>query len=106
MEPGIARSVPAMPIHSGPTVGARTTSLPVTAELKLEPAENVIFRPAGNSRVFRFTCAPLKSPGCSGVNDLEVVMVSSKDDGNRSSGTTFRSGSGLGIRALFNDVVV
>ena len=35
-----------------------------------------------------------------------VVIVWSRPLGNRSSGTVLRSGSGLGIRAPFSDVVV
>ena len=63
-------------------------------------------RRAGNSRVLRLTAAPLKSPGWSGVKVFEVVMPSSRLAGNRSSGTTLRSGSGLGIRAPLSEVVV
>jgi hypothetical protein len=40
------------------------------------------------------------------VNVFEVVIPSSNADGKRSSGTTLRSGSGLGILAPFSDVVV
>ena len=61
---------------------------------------------AGNSRVVMSTDAPVKSPGWSGVNVLLVVTLCSSADGNRSSGTTLRSGSGLGMRAPFSDVVV
>jgi hypothetical protein len=52
------------------------------------------------------TRAPLKSPGWSGVNVLAVVMLSMSADGKRSSGTTLRSGSGLGTRAPLSDVCV
>jgi hypothetical protein len=52
------------------------------------------------------TCAPAKSPGKSGVKVFEVVIVWSSDAGKRSSGTTFRSGSGLGSRAPLSAVVV
>jgi hypothetical protein len=37
-----------------------------------------------------------KSAGMSGVNCLLMVTLSSTRDGNRSSGTVWRSGSGLG----------
>ena len=69
-------------------------------------AEKIRTRSAGNSCVVTFTAAPLKSPGWSGVNVFEVVIPSSSSEGNRSSGTTFRSGSGLGRRAPLSDVVV
>jgi hypothetical protein len=52
------------------------------------------------------TCAPLKSPCWSGVNVFEVVIDCSSPAGKRSSGTTFRSGSGLGMRDPLSDVVV
>src|SRR5215207_6759128 len=103
---GRFRSEPEKPSHSGPTVGARTMFLPVPNVFRPADAEKVAIRRAGNSRVFRLTDAPLKSPGWSGVNVFDVVMPSSRLDGNRSSGTTLRSGSGLGIRAPFSEVLV
>ena len=60
----------------------------------------------GNSRVWISTCAPEKSPGWSGVNVFTVVIVCNSPAGNRSSGTTFFSGSGLGMRAPFREVCV
>jgi hypothetical protein len=63
-------------------------------------------RRAGNSRVRMSTCAPEKSPDRSGVNVFDVVMVWSSPVGKRSSGTTLRSGSGLGSRAPLSEVVV
>ena len=63
-------------------------------------------RIAGNSRVLISTCAPLKSPCWSGVKVLEVVIVSRRPDGNRSSGTVRFSGSGLGTRVPLSGVVV
>ncbi len=68
--------------------------------------ENVSILRSGNSRVLRFTDAPLKSPDWSGVKVLDVVIDSSRLDGKRSNGTTLRSGSGLGTRAPFSAVVV
>ncbi|MDZ7632334.1 MAG: hypothetical protein U5K74_13545 [Gemmatimonadaceae bacterium] len=53
-----------------------------------------------------FTAAPAKSPGWSGVNVFEVVTLWISPAGKRSSGTTLRSGSGLGSRAPFSDDVV
>ncbi len=69
-------------------------------------SEYEICRSAGNSRVRISTDAPEKSPGWSGVNVFEVVMDCSSPEGKRSSGTTLRSGSELGSRVPFNDVVV
>src|SRR5918995_546583 len=103
---GIRRSEPAVPSHSPPTVGARRMSLPLAAVLRPADAEKLTTRPAGNSRVFKLTDAPEKSPGWSGVKVLEVVIPSSRAEGKRSSGTTLRSGSGLGTRAPLRDVVV
>jgi hypothetical protein len=94
------------PSHSPPTRGARASSFPVAAVLKPPDTEKVITRRAGNSRVLRLTDAPLKSPNWSGVKVLEVVTPSSKPAGKRSRGTTLRSGSGLGSRVPFSDVVV
>ena len=69
-------------------------------------SEKAVTRDAGNSRVRRSTSAPLKSPDWSGVNVFDVVTDCSRFDGKRSSGTTRRSGSGLGMRAPLSDVVV
>ena len=63
-------------------------------------------RVLGNSRVLMSTSAPLKSPCRSGVKVLLVVMVCSRPAGNMSSGTTRRSGSGLGTRAPLSELVV
>ncbi len=103
---GSERSAPAIPSHSRPTVGARGREVPVTASLAPADSEKAKTRPAGYSRVRMFTCAPEKSPGWSGVKVLEVVTVCSIPAGKRSSGTIFRSGSGLGMRAPFSEVVV
>ena len=54
----------------------------------------------------RSTCAPEKSPAWSGVNVFDVVTDCSSAVGNMSSGTTRRSGSGLGSRAPLSEVVV
>ena len=78
----------------------------MTAELKPVLKEKLTKGCDGASRVRMFTCAPLKSPGWSGVKVLLVVMACSSPEGNRSSGTTLRSGSGLGMRAPFSEVVV
>ena len=40
------------------------------------------------------------------VNSVTAEQISRSPDGKRSSGTTFRSGSGLGTRAPLSDVVV
>ena len=81
-------------------------SLPMTRELKPVPTENDTLRWAGNSRVLMLTCAPEKSPGWSGVNVFEVVTPSRRAAGKRSNGTTFFSGSGLGMRAPLSEAVV
>ena len=81
-------------------------SLPVTRVLTPVENESVICRSAGNSRVLMLTSAPEKSPERSGVKVLLVEIPSSRPAGKRSSGTTFRSGSVLGIRAPLSDVVV
>ena len=52
------------------------------------------------------TEAPEKSPGWSGVNVFDVVMLWMSPDGKRSSATTLRSGSGLGMRVPLSDAVV
>src|SRR5690606_41208652 len=56
---GRARSDPAKPSHSRPTVGALASVVPVAASLMALPVDRVKVRRAGNSRVLRFTCAPL-----------------------------------------------
>ena len=60
----------------------------------------------GYSRVRMFTSAPLKSPDRLGVKVLVVDTVCSSPAGNMSSGTTRRSGSGLGMRAPLSAAVV
>jgi hypothetical protein len=60
---GRARSAPAKPSHSGPTVGASSTDCPVTASLNPVDIETENSRCVGKPRVRRFTWAPEKSPG-------------------------------------------
>jgi hypothetical protein len=78
----------------------------VTAVLKPCDVDSVSRRCVGYSRVRMSTCAPLKSPCMSGVNVLAVVIDCSSPAGNRSSGTIFRSGSGLGTWLPLRDVLV
>ena len=101
----MARWGEAKPSHSLPAVGASRTSRKVTASLA--PSEKESVRKAlPKERVFRFTWAPVKSPDWSGVKVFETVIDSSVPAGKRSSGTTRRSGSGLGRRAPLSWVVV
>ena len=103
---GMLRLLPTRAKYSPPCRGARNTDCPVAASLRPLETEYVNCRLAGNSRVLMSTCAPLKSPCRSGVNVLEVVIDWMMPLGKRSSGTTLRSGSGLGMRAPLSDAVV
>ncbi len=75
---------------------------PVVAVLKLPDDDALNDSFVGNSLVDRSTEPPLKLPGLSGVNVLDVTTSSSSPPGNRSSGTSRFSGSGLGSGAPFN----
>ncbi len=63
-------------------------------------------RSFGNSFVVTSTEPPAKSPGLSGVAVLLTTIDSSNDDGNRSSGTIFFSGSGLGSSTPLSSVLL
>src|SRR4029450_10936048 len=92
--------------RSPPARGAARTFDPVVPELYPVLNVYVICRFAGTSRVLMSTCAPLKSPGWSGLNVFDVVIVCSRYDAKRSSGTMRFSGSGLGMRAPLSEAVV
>ena len=106
MKPGSARAPAPVANRSPFTRPGMVTRRPSTASDAPVLVLIAQVRCAGNSRVWMSTLAPAKSPGWSGVKVFTVVIVWSRPVGKRSSGTTFFSGSGLGIRAPLSEVCV
>ena len=104
---GSCRSLPAKPSHSVPVVGAFARFWPVAAVLTPADTEKLTTGWAGKlpglhvhlraAEIARL----LGGEGFRGGDPLQQAEA-----GKRSSGTTLRSGSGLGIRVPLSEVVV
>jgi hypothetical protein len=93
------------PRASRPCTSANGTSVKVDSVSKeSEPTARSVNSP-GYLRVEICDDPPAKSAGMSGVADLTIWKLSSRFVGRMSSGTTRRSGSGLGSGVPLNSVL-
>src|SRR5688572_22902616 len=96
MPDGSARAPPSNPHTSRRPSGLNGTSLPVAVEYTLRPYEKSSTGDGGSFIGTICTRPPANSAERSGEYDLFTWTLSIRPAGNRSSGTTFLSGSVVG----------